>query len=570
MNPVWTTACPDWRDRIKAQQSLMPCGPIFPEEAAEGMKVFRSLRAVGVPHPEGARTEAGVAVTPTVGEICGAWAQEIAEIIHGAYDAETGERLIREVFLKVPKKNWKSGWAAMVMLSLMVRSWRQSNEAAIIAPTKEGADNVFKPMRDAIRADPEMAELFHIQPNMRTVTHRITGMSCRVYAADTDTVAGKIWAFVILEELWQLAKRAGAEDMILEALGGQASRPEGVVISITTESDEDPVGVYKAKLDFARKVRDGAVDAPWFLPILYEWPEDMLKAKAYMDPENFPLLNPNYGASVDPVDMGRKFDEAKEAGDKALRLFLAKRLNVPPSENMGGSWAGAAYWKAQAQPEITLDELIDRCEVIDVGIDGGGLDDLLGLAVVGRERETGDWLSWHRAWAHPSVLERRKSEAARFRDFAADGDLVLVEQIGEDVEEVADITAQIEASGKLDKVGVDPAGLGGILDALEAAGVPKDKVIGVSQGWKLTGAIKTAERKLAGGTFWHAGQPLMTWCVGNARVEPRGNAIVITKQTAGTAKIDPLMATFNAVALMGLNPAAHGNMAGFFSNPVTA
>lgn len=196
---------------------------------------------------------------------------------------------------------------------------------------------------------------------------------------------------------------------------------------------------------------------------------------------------------------------------------------------------------------------------------------MLGLALVGRERGTRNWLAWTHAWAHPTVFDRRKEIAERLRDFEKEGNLTVVEQIGDDVSDVAAIIADIEAAGLLFKVGADPAGIGSVLDALADAKVPEEKVIGISQGWKLSGAIKTAERRIAAasgrrlddgqvadGMLIHGGQPMMAWCVGNARVVPVGNAVNITKQASGTGKIDPLMAIFDAVSLMALNPPAQG------------
>jgi phage terminase large subunit-like protein len=540
----WTTACPDWSKRIVARQSLMPVVPLFPEEGKASMAIFNALRMVDV------------AGSPEIGEVNRAWAGEFAESVFASYDPESGRRLIQEYMLLISKKNGKSTLAAAIMLTALLRNWRQSGEYTILAPTVEIAGNSFIPARDMIRADEELASLLHVQEHIRTITHRITGATLKVVAADSETVGGKKSIGVLVDELWLFGKRANAEDMLREACGGLASRPEGFVIYLSTQSNEAPAGVFRQKLMYARGVRDGRIQDKKFLPVLYEFPPEMVESGQHRQTDNFYITNPNLGLSVDEEFINREFTKAEEAGEESMRGFLAKHLNVEVGlALLSNRWAGADFWEAQAQT-VTLDSLIADSEVIAAGIDGGGLDDLLGLSLIGRHHKTKKWLSWSRAWAHESVLERRKSEAPKLRDMQAAGEITIVKTLGEDMLEVAGIVGRIEKAGLLDKAGLDPAGIGGILDALIDAGVPEGKIVGISQGWKLGGAIKTVERKLADGSLIHAAQMLMNWCVGNAKVEPRANGILITKQASGTGKIDPLIALFNAASLMALNPKA--------------
>ena len=557
---TWTTACPDWERRIVARESLITSPPLYPEEADAAWDVCGSLRLVDV------------AGQPLLRDAALPWTRDLVRTIFGAYNADDGRRYINEYLLMLSKKNAKSTIAAAIMLTALIVNWRASAELLILSPTKEVADNSYKPIRDMIRADKELTALIKVQDYFRTVTHTQSCATLKVVAADADTVSGKKASFVFVDELHEFGKQSKASNMLLEATGGLASRPEGFVIYATTQSAQPPAGVFKEKLKYARKVRDGEVIDPRFLPVIYEFPKHMLDAGAHKDLRNAYVTNPNWGASVDIPRIEQLHSQAIEGGELALQEFMAKHLNVELGLNLRSDrWAGSDFWQVQAKlPGLTLDTLLDRSEVVDVGIDGGGLDDLLGLAVVGRDKTTREWLTWTHAWAHPSVMERRKDIAPRLQDFARDGDLTLVQHIGDDVQDVAGIVALIESRGLLDKVGCDPAGLGGILDALVEADVPEAKLIGVSQGWRLGGAIKTAERKLAEGVLVHGGQPLMAWCVGNAKVEPRANSIMITKQAAGSAKIDPLMALFNAVTLMSLNPESTAGMDDFLSNPVTS
>ena len=541
--PQWTTACLDWEDRLVKRQPIIP-PPIYAEQAEQALAIFKELRISDLPGK------------PTFGECTEQWVFDFVKAIFGGYEAETGKQLIREYGLLISKKNTKSTIAAGIMLTALILCWREDEEHLIIAPTKEVADMSFKPAAGMVRADEELSDMFHIQDHIRTITHRVTRNSLKVVAADTDTVSGKKAGRVLVDELWLFGKRQNAEAMFMEALGGQVSRDEGWVIFLTTQSDEPPAGVFKERLEYWRDVRDGKISDSKTLGVLYEFPEKMVESKAYLQEKNFYITNPNIGRSVSSEWIGDQLLKNQTKTDGTLQQFLAKHLNIEIGLNLRSDrWAGVDFWEVQAR-RVTLEEILIRCEVVTVGIDGGGLDDLLGLSVIGRDKETREWLCWCHAWAHKIVLERRKSEASRLLDFQKDGDLTIVELVGQDTDQLAEIVGRIHTAELLDKIGIDPSGVGSILDALTEVEIPADSVVGISQGWRLGGSIKTTERKLAEGVLVHSGQPMMAWCVGNARVEPKGNAILITKQASGKGKIDPLMALFNAVSLMALNPEA--------------
>lgn len=548
--PTWSTACPDWEQRIVERRSLLPCAPLFPAEAEAGLDVFRNLRIVDLPG------------RPTFQEVSRPWVFDLPTAVFGAYDADGGRRLIREFFELVSKKNGKSTQAPGIMLTALIRNWREEGEFYILAPTKEAADNSFGPAQSMVNADDDLKALIHIQPFQRTLTHRKTGATLRVLAADSQTVVGKKTIGLLIEELHEFGMMSDAGAMLREARGGLASRPEGFSIAISTQSRKPPAGVFKETLDEYRAIRDGEVTAPHKLGLLYEYPGALLEQKAYTKPAFWYVTNPNLGASVDEIFLRDELATAERKGKGDLADFYAKHMNVEISLSLSGDrWAGADYWEGAVTAVGDLDQLLATCDVATVAGDGGGLDDLFGVAVIGRHRETRDWVVWAHAWAQDDVFERRKDIAPRLLDFEHAGELTRCTYTTQDLEEFADICERVRDAGLLPDVaaiGLDPAGITALVDELVSRGFTMEQVVAVSQGYRLAGAIWGAERKLKDGTLKHCGQALMAWCVGNAKVEQRGNAVLITKQVAGKAKIDPLMAMFNAVSLMSRNPEAAG------------
>lgn len=556
--PAWTTACKDWTSRIRSRKPLTPCPPLFQDEADLGLSYFDELYMVDLGRKDDGSFH-------TFGEVSPQWVRDFVGAVFGCYcdipdHPQRGRRLIKEFFMLISKKNSKSTIAAGIMLTALLQNWRDEAEFIILSPTKEIADNSFKPMAAAIENDPELSALLKVQSHIRTITHKTTKATIKVVAADSATVSGKKAVGVLIDELHEFGKIANAGKIFTEATGGLMSRPEGFIIYLTTQSSDPPAGVFKEKLDYARKVRDGIIDDPQFYPIIYEFPPEMLadeENKPYLKPENFYMTNPNLGYSVDEEYLVRKIQQAQDVSPKELQDVLAKHLNIQVGIQLADdNWPGAAVWlKTKAQP-VTLAYLLAHSEVVAMGVDGGGLDDLFGLCALGRERGGHRLFAWFHAFAHSVVLDRRKEIAPRLLDFEKQGDLTTVEMVGDDAKRIAEYVKQVDDSGLLFGIGFDPNSLGGLLSDLEDVGISEEKCFRVNQGWKLAASIMGTERKLAACDIIHNHSSMMKWCVGNAKVELKGNAKVITKQKSGTAKIDPLMAMFNAMELMLTNPPA--------------
>ena len=350
------------------------------------------------------------------------WFRDIVRALHGSI--VDGERMVREPFLLTPKKSSKTSNGAALMLTSLLLNERPNAEFLLIAPTQPIAEIAFNQVEGMIAADARLSrrDMMRVQPHLKKVTWLETGATLQVKSFDPNVLTGVKPAGALMDELHVVSTNPNADRVIGQLRGGLISQPEGFLTFITTQSERPPAGIFKAELDKARDIRDGKREGA-MLPILYEFPDDIAAdPEKWGNSENWHMVTPNRGRSITIERLIEDCQAAKDTGEEEFRRWASQHLNIQIGLGLRSDrWAGADYWEAAGDSTVTLDALLDRCDVIVCGIDGGGLSDLLGFAAIGREKETRKWLHYGRAWAYTSALDRQKAIVPKLRDLASRG-----------------------------------------------------------------------------------------------------------------------------------------------------
>ncbi len=214
--------------------------------------------------------------TPQMKDAAGEWFRDIVGALFGSLD-DDGYRHVPELFVLVPKKNSKTTGSAGIMLTALMMNERPRAEFLLIGPTQAIADLAFEQAQGMIDADPVLAKKFIIQEHKKRIIYRETRAKLVVKTFDGKVLTGVKPTGVLIDELHELAKISRATKIVGQIRGGLDARPDGFLMFITTQSDEQPTGVFRQELRIARAIRDGRLEgeAANMLPILYEFPESV-------------------------------------------------------------------------------------------------------------------------------------------------------------------------------------------------------------------------------------------------------------------------------------------------------
>ena len=458
------------------------------------------------------------------------WQEDILRKVVGTIRPD-GQRQYRKAFIALGRKQGKTELAAALLLYLLLGTGKKSQKLYSASGDRAQAALIFHAAASMIRADPTLSRLCLVYEGYKRIVCEQFESTYEALSSDAPRKHGLGPSVVLFDEVHVLPNR-DLHDVLTTGFG---ARREPLTLYVTTAGWDQTSLCYEL-WDYARKVRDGVIDDPTFLPILYEteasedWTDEAVWRKA------MPALG-------DYCSLEFIRDECRKAKELPAYENTFRQLYLNQWTEQAERWLQVEKWKACAGLDATS---LDGRECF-AGLDLGVTGDMSALARA-FPNDAGGLDVLMKFWA---------PRDGRWRNEYRNRDLYLLwEKLGwltftdgetTDFDQVErDIVALNEAT-PFRALFADRAYASHLLTRLfNGFGIP---VKGIPQGpITLNEAMVALEAMILDGRLRHAGDPVLAWNVSNATAKRNPTGLMHLDKSGTTRRIDGLAALIDAVA----------------------
>jgi phage terminase large subunit-like protein len=426
------------------------------------------------------------------------WQEQIVRRLFGTVRRD-GLRQYRRTYIEVPRKNGKTSWAAGLGLYLLLADGEEGAEVYSAATDREQAGIMFGLAKAMVEANPAL--LAEVEIYQRAIVRKATGAVYRVLSADVPTKHGLDAHGILFDELHAQPNRE-LWDVLTTAVG---ARRQPLIIAITT-AGSDRNSICWEQHDYARRVLDGRIEDPSFLPVIY----GADPAADWTLPETWAQANPSLGKTLKREYLATECQRAQQIVGYQNTF---KRLHLNLWTEQDDRWLDIALWDRGATP--LPDDLAGRpC--------WGGLDlavthDLTAFVLIW-QREEGGYYARPWFWLPAAKLaERARKDRVPYQAWQEAGFLRVTEGNVTDYDVIREDLRELAESYAIQEIGYDRWNSTQLVTQLQADGAT---MVPIGQGFQSMAApTRELERLLLEGSLVHGGTPVLRWMVGNVAIE---------------------------------------------------
>jgi phage terminase large subunit-like protein len=464
------------------------------------------------------------------------WQVDIVRRLFGTIRPD-GLRQFRTALLMLPRKNGKSELAAAIALYGLLGDGEIGAEVYSAAADRDQASLVFNVAAEMVRNDPELNAICEIVDSQKRIVHRKSGSVYRAISAEAYSKHGFNASLVVYDELHAAPNR----DLWDVLSTSQGARSQPLMLAISTAGYDRHSVLYELYA-YACQVRDGIIEDPTFLAVLYE----AQKADDWLDETVWMKSNPALGDFRNLEEMQVAAKRAKEipAQENAFR-----RLYLNQWTEQAERWIPMDLWD---QCRVELDRTSLRGRRCYIGMDLSSTTDLTALVAVFPREDGFDILP--QFFVPRDNMERRANrDRVPYLQWMHDGHLVATSGNTVDYDFVRKTIRDWSEEFSIRQIGYDRWNATDIVMRLKD--VDRFDCVPIAQkGKAANSSTKAITRAVESRRLRHDGHPILRWNMANAAVEVDAEGDIFLSKKVATERIDGAAALRMAVECMEREP----------------